>query len=70
MNHLEEDNKKLKKENKYLNDNEISLNTSKSIHNNNNNENGSLGVNNEENIILKKVKRYISKDFNKKPNKK
>ena len=70
MNHLEEDNKKLKKENKYLNDNEIVLNTSKSNHNNNIDENGSLGLNNEGNIILKKVKRYINKDFNKKQIKK
>ena len=67
MNHLEEDNKKLKKECKIMNDGEISINNSKLGYNisNNNEENG-----NDKNLEIKKVKRNIGKEFKKKHEKK
>ena len=58
MNHLEEDNKKLKKETK-MNDNELGINHSRL---NYNEENG----NNEENIEIKKIKRNNGKELKKK----
>ena len=63
MNHLEEDNKKLKKESKFMNDSELGNNSSRLSYNE---ENG----NNEGNMEIKKSKRSIGKELKKKHEKK
>ena len=59
MNHLEEDNKKLKKESKFMNDSELGNNSSRLSYNEEN-------ANNEGNMEIKKSKRSIGKELKKK----